>query len=349
MLQFLIDLFWILVWGVLSLIDLVFAIFFPNGRVHKLTSEIYHKHVKDFFTGSKMSRTSYSFAHGFFVFVVFCVAFIASIYFFPPTDKDVANKFIELGVTSETGGKLQSFDMNLSQPWEIDGKINLDSLKRDFSFTFYADRTITNTVDFAVTVRSNFDAAFKPDTSNVLSMNIDTLGNKNTKFKVAIANKDSILHPLYSIKSDASIFDDGVHPYVNFYLSFEKPFSCLPQDSQGNLINNKTKLCVFLNSTVDVNDMGNMPYDIISIKPEPETNSPYMIEYFSPAKVKEVLEKGIYISVVNRDLKAEKDRKVVLFSTLFAAAVSFILTVLVVLLTKWRNLNQRTGRKNPYD
>ena len=315
-----------------------FHFFLKNSRYVQLRS---------FLTGIPVSDTSYMLAHGFFVFLVFCGILLAAVYFFPPTEKAVANKYIKIGVTSEVG-KLQSFTMNLSQPWEIEGK-NEKSLNRDFSISFIVDREIKDTVDFDVTVRSNFDATFWPDTSMVLSMDIDTKTNKKTEFKVTTANKDLTLLPNFSIKSDASIFDDRDCPYVNFYLSFDKPFSCLPQDSAGNLIGHDTQLYVYLNTKVDSLDFGDMKYDVVSLKPEPDTNNPYEFSYYTPAKVKEVLEKGIYISTVNRDLKAEKDRTVVLYSTLFAAAVSFFLTVLIVLLTKWRNLNQRVGRKDPYD
>ncbi len=313
----------------------------------RVTKKLYFKHVQPLLSAGILSHLAYMFAHGFFVCLVFCMALAASIYFFPHTEKEIANKYIKIGVSSEVG-KLRSFNMMLSQPWEIEGK-NIDSLNRDFSLMFNVETPIPDSVKFEVDVRSNFDTSFKLDKSLASNIDIDTIGEEITKFNVKFTNKDSSSHPCFSIKSNASIFDDKDHPYVNFYLSFDKPFSCLSRDSVGNLIGNDSQLYVYLNTKVDSLGFGDMKYDVVSVKPEPETNNPYEFGYYTPAKVKEVLEKGIYISTVNRDLKAEMDKKTTLYSVMCGAAVSFLFTVIIVLLTKWRNLNQRAGRKDPYD
>ena len=354
MLQFLIDLFWILVWCVLSLIDLVFAIFFPKGRVHKMTSEIYHKHVKDFLTGSKMSRTSYSFAHGFFVSLVFFLVLVVSCFLYKQYSsgvEEIANKFITIGISSSNGGRLQSLDLSFNPSWTSKDP-NIEPEKRGFSMMFKVNESIKHATEYIVSARSNFNASFRTEAIEALSMKQESISPKEMtsiiNFEYLPREQRDTLFYAFFIMSDAPILDDEENPSVNLYLSFDQSIIELLSDSTGNIRCNDTKLNIWLNSQRYDTLQTNMSYDLVSIKPEPETYNPYAIQYTSADKIKEVLKKGIYISTVNRDLKAKKDREAFLRSVLIGALVSLLFTISIELLTKWRNLNQRSGRNNPY-
>ena len=89
------------------------------------------------------------------------------------------------------------------------------------------------------------------------------------------------------------------------------------------------------------------PYELIDIKPTPEVYSPYYVGYSGNAFEKAL--DGIYLKFVNYDLQQKKDREAFLYTVLFGALVSFLLTILIELFTKWRNLNLRSGNRDPFD
>ena len=226
----------------------------------------------------------------------------------------------------------------------------MDSLKSDFSFSFRPGCFTSDTAIYNVTVASNFEAAFTPDAKEALYVNIPDKSPKKTSFHVSFVNlprenEIEIKHPEFALSSEVRIFNDEEYPYVNFYLEFKFNNDTILAPSE----NSGSGFHIWLNTKIDSLLMGDLPYDVVAIKPEPDRNKPYHIEYISAEKIREVIEKGIYISTVNRDLKAKKDRDEFLYSVMLGALASFLLTIGIELLTKWRNLNQRAGRKNPYD
>ena len=150
-------------------------------------------------------------------------------------------------------------------------------------------------------------------------------------------------------KSDKWIFDDNESPYVNFYLEIDKNSGFALAVDEKEIRKGACGIYIWLNKKVDSLLIGDMPYDVISVKPEPDTYSPYKISYTTPEKVNEVLKKGLYLSTVNREIKDKKERDSFLRYVLFGAFVSFILSGLIALLRKWRNLSHFYGGKNPYD
>lgn len=346
---------WLIIWCFFSIIDLVVAIFSPNSTFHKSTNDIYHKHVKPLLTGNRMSRTSYTFAHGFFLFLLLCALLVYVHYnIFDMDNKFIKNKFIKVSVHSPTNDSIRFFNMNLMQDCELTDTM----LLRDFSFFFKIDgvkkdSTEKDTATFVVSITSNFDSSFSSDTTGAISLSEQKYSPMETSFKTSfIKVKDEenrIPAQIFFAKSKARIFNDKAFPYVNFYLSIDKSSGSALAIDEEKASKGDYGFHIWLNNKYDSLMLGYMPYDVISVKPEPDTFNPYYINYSTPEKVEEVLKKGIYISVVNRDLKNELDKSSFLRSVWIGALVSFILSVIIIILTKWRNLSRSSGRQNPYN
>ena len=220
------------------------------------------------------------------------------------------------------------------------------TLNGNFKFDYRLNKFFTDdTARYELGIKSNFD--LNPDTSITYYKNgVYTLTEKssrNISLKVTNYKTDSVdilQSQRISFKSNSKIFDDEQTPYVNFYLDIRAD-SVITDSTKCNFL-------FYLNNEYK-NGFGNMPYEIIDVKPEPETNCPYKISYESPEKIKEVLKKGIYISTVNKELKANKDKEAFLYSVLIGAFVSLLFTIMIELFSKWRNLNRALGKEDPYN
>lgn len=357
MVKILIHFLYSVIWCIFLPLDFLCTICSADNRFHKWMNDLYHKHVRTLLTGNRMSRTSYTLSHDFFLLLFFCVISALTYKWIGMGSKDIKNKFLRVSVTSPTNDTIRFFNLNLSPDWEYNDSI----YPHDFSLYFLIDNVKKNssekdTAQFEFSIRSSYDSYFYPITTGDVSLTVkDSLLHKpkEATFQASIVKSelrsDSFTPITISAKSDVMIFSDEDSPYVNFYLSFDK-------SSDMALFVDKTEaqkgdygFHIWLNSKMDSQLIGNKPFDVVSIKPEPDTYNPYIITYSTPEKVEEVLNKGIYISTVNRDLKAKLERKSFFYSVLFGAFVSLILGVFIALLTKWRNLSRSIGRKNPYD
>lgn len=362
MFKFIIDLLFFVIWCVLLPIDFLCTICSADNCFHKWMNNVYHKHVRTLLTGNRMSRTSYTLSHDFFLLLVFCII-SAITYNWLDKDKNVMiNKYIRISVTSPTNDTIKQIDMNLNQEIDYKEALKLDSKIKDtmktsfspsFTFVFYLnDDNSKDTAEFEVSTSTNFDASFSPDTTNALSLSIVKQTSRETIYYVSFnqdERKDGVKKQDFRVNSDVHIFDDPYYPYVNFYMSIDKDSRSALAIDEELAQKGEIAFDIKLNSTIDSLLFGDMPYDVVSVKPEPDTNNPYHITFTSPDAIREVLNKGIFISTVNRDLKAKQERNSFIKSVLFGAFVSLILGIIITLLTKWRNLSRSIGRKNPYD
>ena len=331
-----------IIWLVFIPIDLLLTMISPNNKLHKISNKFYYEKVRPGITKGWASRISFTFAHGITHILIFVIAAIISWKLLNINSSEVKNKFVRVSAISHTGHKAKLFTLDWSSDWEL-GKGTLDG---NFRFKYALCKFFNDdTAHYELGIVSNFD--LNPDTSITYYKNgVYTLtekSNRNISLDVTNYKTDSmdILYPQrVAFTSNSKLFDDEETPYVNFYLEFCAD-SVITESTECNIkfyLNNEYK-----------NGFGNMPYEIIDVKPEPETNCPYKISYESPEKIKEVLKKGIYISTVNKELKAKKDKEAFLYSVLIGAFVSLLFTIMIELFSKWRNLNRALGKEDPYN
>ena len=331
-----------IIWLVLIPLDILFTTISPNNKLHKFSNKFYYEKVRPGITKGWASRISFTFAHGITHILIFVIAAIISWKLLNINSSEVKNKFVRVSAISHTGHKADTFALSWSTDWELD-KGKLDG---NFTFTYRLSKFFKDdTAHYELGIVSNFD--LNPDTSITYYKNGEYTLKEKTNRNISLDVKnyitdsaDSLQPQRISFKSNSKLFDDEQTPYVNFYLDIRAD-SVITDSTESHLIfylNNEFK-CGF----------GNMPYEIIDVKPEPETNCPYKISYESPEKIKEVLKKGIYISTVNKELKAKKDKEAFLYSVLIGAFVSLLFTIMIELFSKWRNLNRTLGKEDPYN
>lgn len=344
------SLFKFLLWFILAPIDMVITIFKPDTKFHKWISGFYYKNVRSTLTKDISARASYTFAHGYVHVILFIIVALCSWNLFNKKSTVVKNKYIKVITSSKTGDKLTAIHFVWSQTWELDE----DSLPGSFFIKLLPDLGARDTANYKVCVQSNFD--LQPDTTIFPKL-------KHIDYKVITCEPKSIEIEMNRpflwmneetgeefaqgilISSNAKLFDDDDTPYVNFYISFEGD-ALVPDYKSANSI-----IDLYFNTEYK-DGFANMPYDIQTVKPEPRNNCPWYISYWGyygeGDKIDEVLNKGLYISTVNRDLKQKKDREAFMYSVLLGALISFLFSILIDLFTKWRNLNLSEGQPNPY-
>ena len=264
------------------------------------------------------------------------------------------NKYISVSTYSKTHHKFNGLYFMWSQDWNVDG----EKLDRSFSMKFYPDEPAEgDTAHYAVCVKANFD--LKLDSSACFK-NAD-----NINYKVLSFSENEIMVEMYrshfkdfnellnsfnvDIIGHAKVFDDDDTPYVNFFIGFDDQALVIDPSKQSSDIR------IFFNSEY-MDGFANMPYDIQMVKPEPASNCPWHLFYGVYRKdsinvvneVQDVVDHGLYISTVNRELKQKKDRESFFYSILIGALVSFLFSILINLFIKWRNLNQSEGNSDPF-
>lgn len=347
MLQILKQLFFLIIWFPLAIIDMLIVVFKPKNRFHNWINKLYKDHVKSTLTNGRMSRISYTFAYGsFHIFMIIFILLTIFVFFFNyQKANEVKNKFMIVNIDSKTKDNIRNLTADIHQIWETE----YDSLQSSEAFFIglIPDTISKDIANFSVEVKSNFNLEMTPIFKGSHRMS-DSINTPNyCKFDINYSKDKEARY--IDLHSNAHIFNDPETPFVNFYLSFNKNNTLLPYitDSIIHDMNEENKIDIWLCSQIK-GGIGNMPYDVVSIKPEPETNSPYYISYSSPEKIREVLNRGIYISTVNRDLKAQRDREAFLKSVLIGALLSLLFSIIIEIFRKWKNINTKEGAEDPY-
>lgn len=333
-----------ILWFILAPIDMFITIFIPNTIFHKWINGFYNQNVRTTLTKDISARASYTFAHGFLHIIIFIIVALCSWYIFNLNTSVVKNKYIKVTTFSKTGHKFKGIWLNWAQTWNMEE----GELPGSFSLKFSPDlNAIGDTANYYVSIHSNFD--IKPDTScfpNLKKIDYHVIHNKPNSIEVEINRPnlefgDDEFAQQVTICSNAKVFDDDDTPYVNFFIEFDCQ-ALAPDTAFTN-----SRIDIYFNTEFE-DGFGNMPYDIQIAKPESRYNCPWWLSYTSQDDVMDVLNHGLYVSTVNRDLKQKKDQESFLYSVIIGALVSFLFSIIINLFTKWRNLNLAEGKSNPY-
>jgi hypothetical protein len=241
----------------------------------------------------------------------------------------------------------------------------------DFTFVPIIDET--DTIYHRIKIHGDFDLKFdtteirarRKGRKHIYNYEIERFGENDGKYYLVIklmtlpfqANEaipDS--DRFFTIIANPDIFDKDAPPYLTYYINFN--FNELINDWSIMKTDNFRLSFLFWDSWTIAKDKDsekisnipypNVPYELLSALPEPTTNHPYALLYRKESFIKAV-ESGVYLKFVNRDLLNKNDRNVFFLTVLIGALASFILTILIGLFTKWRNLNIKSGNKDPYN
>ena len=280
-----------------------------------------------------------------------------------------------------TDNKLANFSMvwTNGDTSKMDTSIVANDKYMDFSFT--PAMNMQDTTFFRITVHADFD--LKIDTTriharnservkdHILEYEIEQLGENDGKYYLVVnlkslpfrdfTGEDTITGRLirnFAIMVSPDMFEQDDPPYLNYFIRFGiRPV--LELEPQGKYLNtNRVLSFSYWDSYTFIQDKDsgnisndpyyNVPYELIEAKPEPGLNRPYFL-YYVGDKFNEAISRGIYLKFVNRDLLQKNDRKLFFKAVTMGALASFLLTFLIGLFTKWRNLNVRSGNKDPYN
>ena len=276
-----------------------------------------------------------------------------------------------------TDNKLANFSMAWANgdPSKMDTSIVANDKYMDFSFT--PAMNMQDTTFFRITVHADFD--LKIDTTkihtrnselvkdHILEYEIEQLGENDGKYYLVVnlkslpsrdSTREDTSNRKFAIIAFPDMFEQDDPPYLNYFIRFGiRPV--LELEPQGKYLNtNRVLSFSYWDSYTFIQDKDsanisnypyyNVPYELIEAKPEPGSNRPYFL-YYVGDKFNEAISQGIYLKFVNRDLLQKNDRKAFFKAVLMGALASFLLTILIELFTKWRNLNVRSGNKDPYN
>lgn len=282
---------------------------------------------------------------------------------------------------SKTDNKLASFSMEWANGDTTKMDATYSANEKYMQFNFSPALNMLDTTFFRIVVHADFD--LKIDTAKTHSLmsnrvkdhifdyEIEKLGENDGKYYVVVnlkalpfrdfTGEDTITGRLirdFSLLAAPNMFDSDDPPYLNYYINFNLS-RVLELKTQEQYRDTSRELSFsYWDSYTFVQDKDstnisnypyfNVPYELIDAKPEPYSNHPYYLGY-ADDKFNEAISRGIYLKFVNRDLLQKNDRKAFFKAVLMGAIASFLLTILVELFTKWRNLNVRSGNKDPYN
>lgn len=348
----------LLAWCILASIDSVVLLFSKENAFHRNVRKYYQEKVKTRLTNRPLSRTSFSTTHGFLYSIIVVGIILWVISQFSPSPKIIKTKHITVTATSETHDTIDFFNMFMLPVWSYQN----DSLGQWFHIKFFTSPNMkSDTAKFCIRFETNFDTEFHPEYKEIVKDSIC----KDKQWTYMLESDEG--ERQFTFLSDASILNDPETPYVNLYLEFNQA----PSDNALMPLFEKTMttdsvalkdledkilghigLWIKLGETINEgvkSDADILPYDLITVKPEPTTNDPFHFNYNTPEKYFEVLNKGIYISVVNRDLEAQLERKAFLHTVLIGAFISLVFTLILALLDRWKEINEKEGKQDPFD
>ena len=281
--------------------------------------------------------------------------------------------------------KFTWFRMNWSNEdsTKLKPKDNWLDLKKGMSFCFISDVEANDTNYYEIRIHADFD--LKIDTTKIrdymseyitnheMNYEIKHFGENDGKFFIVInltsfplkdsARKDSLHEYSYSryhrnicISADPEMFENSDPPYLNYFVHFQlNNLSDTKPDDYANselLFSFWDSYSYFFDTYNDSVSIANyphfhFPYELIEAKPEPYLNTQFVLRY-TLKSFDEAIQRGVHLKFVNHDTLQRNDHKAFFYTVLFGALVSFLLTILVELITKWRNLNLRSGNKDPY-
>lgn len=376
--------FWLIVYPLLMLI----ACRCPSlasKKAFRWCTDYGDKVKKSLLVGKRSSRASFTFAHGLLHFIIFFMALAIALWFYNSyinQSNAVKNKNLNIEVESYSPeghiqldtvvkDKLSSFSMAWSNEKKDSTGYNPATMKKGMSFYFEPQENRLDTTFFRITIHADFD--LKIDTAEIrnnlknyvanhsLDYEVERFGENDGKSFIVVTlmnmpQSDMIYPPIFSIISHHEMYEKDDPPYLNYYIHFSFGYQLLDLEPTKTRSNNELCFsfwdkCTFVQDEDSTNVSNfpyfNVPYEILDAKPEPDTNYPYILIY-NGESFKEAIERGLRLKFVNRDRLQQNDRRAFFKTVLIGALVSFMLTVLIELFTKWRNLNLRSGNKDPF-
>lgn len=250
-------------------------------------------------------------------------------------------------------------------------------------FEFMPKTHEKDTTFFKITIHADYN--LKIDTAeirrglkqdladHVFNYEIEKFGENEGKYFIVInlnvlplcddIGEDTIqtrMFRLFNLPANPEMYDDDDPPYLNYFIHFSFARNSLdslvlkPSETRSNsqLTFSFWDSYTFAKDT----DLGNVsnypyynvPYELLDVIPKPDTNHPYILIY-NGESFREAIQRGVYLKFVNRDLLQKNDKRVLFWTVVFGALASFILTIIIDLFTKWRNVNLRSGNKDPYN
>lgn len=352
-----------------------------NKPLYQKSDEYGDKVKRHFLIGERSSRCSFTFAHGLLHFLIFLISIAAAYWLYQSYfNQSIAVKNKNLNIEIEDNGfghiqsdsttinRLDEFMMSWSQEDSLKTKEKYPPGQKFNHMTFIFKPVINenDTTFYRIKIHADFDLKF--DTAEIRRSNINVVANRAFDYEIekfgendgkhyivinlmALPNRnftgdetDSI-NRRFNVIANPDMYDEDDPPYLYYYIHF----------SLGNFdlnsFNNSLCFSYWDGFTLlqKISDCPyfDVPYELIDAKPEPVSNRPYFL-YYHDESFKDAIERGVYLKFVNRSLLQKKDHNAFFYSVIFGAIISFILTVLIELLTKWRNLNLRSGNKDPY-
>lgn len=292
-----------------------------------------------------------------------------------------ANKYYPPGhIKADKNDMLESFQLwwdNTDSLYRKHDNPSCDP-RKSLSFRFFPEMNEKDTSYFLITVHADFD--LKIDTtdirenlkekvdSNIFNYEIRRFGEIDGKHYIVI---DLVCLPLrdyvhkigntwvdsvpecFMFNAHPEMFDENDPPYLNFYLDFHLDLKPIKPDeiSNNNIFIMYCDSVSFLQDT-DSTYISGYPYfcssyELIESRPEQNKSGRFWLDYWGNSLI-EINTFGLYFKFVNHELEQQENRKAFFNTVLFGALISFLLTIIVELLTKWRNLNLRSGNKDPY-
>lgn len=372
--------FWLIVYPFLMLIAWPCPCL-ARKKAFRWCADYGDKVKKSLLVGKRSSRASFTFAHGLLHFIIFLIAITIALWFqrcYLNQSLVVKNKNLNIEVESYSpegyiqrdtvNDKLSFFQMG----WSNDS-LKEEGLNKGMSFHFSPQWNKNDTTFFKIKVHADFDlkidtAEIRNNLKNVfandsIDYEVERFGDNEGKFFIVfnlkvlpVKNQENALQRDFSFVTNNEMYDKDDPPYLNYYInfSFNHLLELEPTKTRSN-----NELCfsywdskTFAHEKDSVQAISNMPYfnepyELLDVKPEPDTNHPYILIY-NGESFKEAIERGVYLKILNREKLQQNDRRAFFNTVLIGALVSFMLTVLIELFTKWRNLNLRSGNKDPY-
>lgn len=249
------------------------------------------------------------------------------------------------------------------------------------SLYFYPERNEVDTTYFEIIVHADFD--LKIDTTRITdgfvgdkikdhyyNYKVERFGEIDGKYFIVIklmclpirdySGKDTLWADAswpFIISAHPKMYDDNDPPYLNYFIDFHLDLRPRPEEDYHPGMSNNEMNFFFWDSYSFIIDTDSVyisdypylhfPFELIDVKPSPISNRLYDVRY-SGKSFDEAIDRGIYFRFLNHDLLQENDRNAFFKTVLVGALISFLLTILIELFTKWRNLNIRSGNKDPY-
>lgn len=379
--------FWLIVYPFLMLIAWPCPCL-ARKKAFRWCADYGDKVKKSLLVGKRSSRASFTFAHGLLHFIIFLIAITIALWFHNSyINQSNAVKYKNLNIEVDryspegyiqkdtvVNDKLSHFFMGWSNEEKDSTGYNPAEMAKGMSFHFSPYSNRLDTTFFRITIHADFD--LRIDTTEIrksiledsesapaFDYEIEKFGENDGKSFIVLtlmnlpqSDTTDWSPRIFSILSHHEMYEKDDPPYLNYYIHFSFGYQLLDLEPIKTRSNNE--LCFsFWDSYTFVQDKDstnisnypyfNVPYEILDAKPEPDTNYPYILIYDGES-FKEAIERGLRLKFVNRDRLQQNDRRAFFNTVLIGALVSFMLTVLIELFTKWRNLNLRSGNKDPY-